>query len=47
MELSSKILSQCTEDMAQLARLNKLITQIRTDLNRKQMCMLQGKSFIV
>lgn len=42
MELSSKILSQCTDDTAQLTRLIKLLTQIRTDLNRRKMCMLQG-----
>lgn len=42
LELTSKILSQCSEDTAQLTRLIKLLTQIRTDLNRRKMCMLQG-----
>lgn len=44
LELSSKILSQCTDDTAQLTRLIKLLTQIRTDLNRRKMCMLQGNA---
>lgn len=42
MELSSKLLSQCGDDTAQLTRLIKLLTQIRSDLNRRKMCMLQG-----
>lgn len=45
MELSSKLLSQCDDDTAQLTRLIKLLTQIRTDLNRRKMCLLQGNNF--
>lgn len=44
MELSSKLLSQCDDDTAQLTRLIKLLTQIRTDLNRRKMCLLQGNN---
>ncbi|XP_055313143.1 GATOR complex protein NPRL2-like [Sitodiplosis mosellana] len=47
LELTSKILSQCSEDTAQLTRLIKLLTQIRTDLNRRKMCMLQEGSTII
>lgn len=42
LELSSKILSQCSKDTAQLTRLVKLLTQIRNDLNRWKLCRLQG-----
>lgn len=42
MELSSKLLSQAN-DPAQVARLCRLLAQIRVDLNLKQMCMLQGE----
>lgn len=42
MEVSTKLLSQAS-DPAQIARLGRLLTQIRYDLNRKQMCMLQGE----
>lgn len=41
MELSTRILSQIN-DAAQVTRLTRLLAQIRRDLNRKRMCMLQG-----
>lgn len=43
LELTTKLLSQCSDDTAQRTRLIKLLTQIRTDLNRRKMCMLQGR----
>lgn len=43
LELTTKLLSQCSDDTAQRTRLIKLLTQIRTDLNRRKMCMLQGE----
>ncbi|XP_031640806.1 GATOR complex protein NPRL2-like isoform X2 [Contarinia nasturtii] len=46
LEITTKILSQ-SEDMAQLTRLIKLLTQIRTDLNQRKMCMLQEGSTII
>lgn len=41
MELSTRILSQIN-DAAQVTRLTRLLAQIRRDINRKRMCMLQG-----
>ncbi|KAJ6629961.1 GATOR complex protein NPRL2 [Pseudolycoriella hygida] len=46
MELSTKILSQIN-DAAQATRLARLLAQIRTDINRKRMCMLQEGSTII
>lgn len=41
MELSTKMLSQ-VNDSAQMTRLSRILAQIRRDINRKKMCMLQG-----
>ncbi|XP_037043331.1 GATOR complex protein NPRL2-like [Bradysia coprophila] len=46
MELSTKILSQIN-DAAQVTRLTRLLAQIRRDINRKRMCMLQEGSTII
>lgn len=44
MELSTKMLSQ-VNDSAQMTRLSRILAQIRRDINRKKMCMLQGNWF--
>lgn len=46
MELSSQLLSQRT-DLAQMARLTRLLARIRDDLNHRRVCMLQEGSTII
>lgn len=46
MELSTKLLSQQT-DPAQLTRLTRLLAQVRNEINKKKVCMLQEGSTII